>query len=101
MKNKIDKEDKEAIYKEQKKRLEELAVEQKRKRVLGYPTMMGILALLVLILYVLFQNHCMIDIPLLIFLVIVSVFMVVLILYKNRKLCERIEDMMEERRKAA
>lgn len=83
---------------EQMEHLTELSREQNKKEVKGFLIVIGGLFLLILVLYVVFREHCFIDLPLLILLLIISVLMAGMILYKNRKLCERIEGMLEERR---
>lgn len=85
----------------QEERLTEIWGEQKKKRVMGFPAAVAILAVFLMVFYVLVQEHCWFDFPLLILLVLVSAFLIGLTLYKNEKLCERINSMLEERRSNA
>lgn len=78
--------------------LEKMLKEQKRKRVLFYPYAASCIGVLVLILYLVIKGHCVVDLPLLIILAILTAVFLWIQLKENQRLCERVEDMLEERR---
>ena len=63
-----------------------------------YPFAVGCLTVIVLILYAIVKEHCLVDMPLFILLSVLALVFLCLLQRENRKLCVRIEAMLEERR---
>ena len=78
-------------------RLEDLDLEQSRKRVLYMPFVCIIITLLVAVSYLLADRHCYVDGGLLLVLSGVTIGLAVVTIYKNRELCQRIREMRTER----
>ena len=78
-------------------RLEDLDLEQNRKRVLYMPFVCIIITLLVAVSYLLADRHCYVDACLLLVLSGVTIALAVVTIYKNRELCQRICEMRAER----
>ena len=91
------KQDVQELFKEQALRLVEIQQKQSTKRNRMLPVTAGIIMILIWILYIFFQKHCFIDFPLLVLLLLVTVFLLLLVLYKNDQLCKRIDIMLAER----
>lgn len=79
-------------------RLETVLTEQKVKKLMYYPFAVGCLTVIVLILYAIVKGHCLVDLPLFILLSVLALVFLCLLQRENRKLCVRIEAMLEERR---
>ena len=78
-------------------RLEDLDLEQSRKRVLYMPFVCIIITLLVAVSYLLSDRQCYVDGGLLLVLSGVTIGLAVVTIYKNRELCQRIREMRTER----
>lgn len=79
-------------------RLETVLAEQTVKKLLYYPFVVGCLAVIVLILYWIVQGHCPVDLPLFVIMAALAVACLFFMQRENRRLCGRIEEMLEERR---
>lgn len=79
-------------------RLETVLAGQKVKKLLYYPFAVSCLAVIVLILYAIVQAHCLVDLPLFVILTVLTVACLFFMQRENRRLCGRIEEMLEERR---
>lgn len=77
------------------KELRKLDQEQRRRRVLYFPAWFIGMLLLLGILYLLTERHCELDFPLFILLIILALVLMLITMYKNRTLCERIARMRE------
>ena len=78
-------------------RLQAMQKEQTAKRISFYPIAVGVVAFLILILYIIISRHCLMDMPLLVVLCVLSMVMIFLSLSKGRALTGRIDQMLEER----
>ncbi len=79
-------------------RLEKTLEEQKAKQILFYPYAVGCIGVLLMILYLVIKGHCFVDLPLLIILAVLTAVFLTLQLKENKRLCDRVEMMLEERR---
>lgn len=79
-------------------RLEKTLEEQKAKQILFYPYAVGCIGVLLMILYLVIKEHCFVDLPLLIILAVLTAVFLTLQLKENKRLCDRVEMMLEERR---
>lgn len=79
-------------------RLETVLAEQTVKKLMYYPFAVGCLAVIILILYVIVHNHCLVDFQLFVILAVMALVFLVLLRRENQRLCGRIEGMLEERR---
>ena len=80
------------------KRLESMLKEQKTKQILFYPYAVGCVGVLVMILYLVVKGHCLVDLPLLAVLAVLTAVLLWRQLRENQRLCDRVEEMLEERR---
>lgn len=78
-------------------RLRTMWEEQTAKRISFYPIAVGVVALLILFLYMIISRHCFIDMPLLVILAVISMVLIYLSISKGRILTKRIDQMLEER----
>ena len=80
------------------RRLESMLKEQKTKQILFYPYAVGCVGVLVMILYLVVKGHCFVDLPLLAVLAVLTAVLLWWQLRENQRLCDRVEEMLEERR---
>ena len=80
------------------RRLEKMLDEQKAKQILFYPYAVGCVGVLVMLLYLVVKGHCFVDLPLLVLLAVLAAVLLWLQLRENQRLCDRVEEMLEERR---
>lgn len=80
------------------RRLESMLKEQKTKQILFYPYAVGCVGVLVMILYLVVKGHCFVDFPLLVLLAVLTAALLWRQLRENQRLCDRVEEMLEERR---
>ncbi len=80
------------------RRLESTLKEQKAKQILFYPYAIGCVGVVVMILYLVVKGHCFVDLPLLAVLAVLTAVLLWLQLRENQRLCDRVEEMLEERR---
>ena len=78
--------------------LQEMLEQEKRGQLRFFPLAIGMLAVFVLVLYVIVQGHCIVDLPLFVILAAVAVWLMRDLYVKNQKLCDRISEALGEKR---
>ena len=85
------------LFYTQSVRLHEMGEREERARGRAFPLGIVLITIVLLLVYFLTSRHCRFDHFLLIVTVVAAVFLTIVIMYKNRALCQRIEQMSEER----
>ena len=82
---------------EEGQRLKQIQEQAESSKLRNFLLLIGILPVFILVLYVIIRKHCFVDLPLFVILAVVAIWLMGKLFVKNKELCNRISEVLEER----